>query len=583
MKPERKYEESHKAKSESAGLPGQVEISVAPEETGASDISCGHPVPPGHGASTALKVPGASLSLSVSGAAVSDDSDTTSATSLHPRGVSRSHLRRLSCFGDDEEQEINTAAAVARHLGIPFYVVDLHQAYEERILNYFRREYARGRTPNPCVKCNAEIKFGLLLAGCRQLGLEYDYFATGHYARLKYDQRTGRWQLLKAIDPTKDQSYFLSFLSQEQLARSIFPLGELTKAEVRRIARKHDLLVSDKEDSQDFYAGNYRELLSQGQPGPIKDLSGHTLGLHNGIENYTLGQRRGLGLASSGRLYVIKIEAATNTVYVGEEKDLLTSRFYIDGINWVGRIPARGETIEATVKVRYRSPELECRLIPDGSSEQNSGQKNSGNSGEGNRQFKDQDDSGQGSLDSSPGKSLSKNLNGCESNDRDRNQDKCQDRSQGNSQSKSRSRGQNEGRDDSQMSCQDDFKNNSSTRTQDSRGLPAIENPEYAGRDLKRELELRLRPELASSAKPSVFHKSASLLHRSGGERADNVQTPPACSGLPSDDLSATAVKLPSTPEAAEIVLLTPYKAITPGQVAVFYEGEAVLGAGFIR
>jgi tRNA-specific 2-thiouridylase len=149
----------------------------------------------------------------------------------------RSSRLRLSCFGDDEEQEISEAAGVAHQLGIPFYIIDLSRDYEVRILNYFRSEYAQGRTPNPCVKCNAEIKFGLLLDGCRQLGLEYDYFATGHYARVKYDEGRRRWQLLKARDAAKDQSYFLSFLSQEQLDRSLFPLGELTKSEVRHLAR----------------------------------------------------------------------------------------------------------------------------------------------------------------------------------------------------------------------------------------------------------------------------------------------------------------------------------------------------------
>ncbi|MGB9894085.1 MAG: tRNA 2-thiouridine(34) synthase MnmA, partial [Candidatus Saccharicenans sp.] len=248
--------------------------------------------------------------------------------------------------------------------GIPFQAVDLSREYEERILSYFRSEYARGRTPNPCVRCNAEIKFGLLLEGCRKLGLDYDYFATGHYARVKYDEGSGRWLLLKARDAKKDQSYFLSFLSQEQLSRSIFPIGELTKAEVRKIARENRLPVSDKEESQDFYAGDYRELLKKGKPGLIKDLKGRIIGQHEGIENYTVGQRRGLGIASGGRLYVVRIEAETNTVYVGEEKDLLTQRFNVDNINWIARLPEAGEEIEAKVKVRYKSPELECRLWP---------------------------------------------------------------------------------------------------------------------------------------------------------------------------------------------------------------------------
>jgi len=270
--------------------------------------------------------------------------------------------RKLACYGEDEAGEIKDIEAVARHLGIDFRVVDLRQEYQEHILNYFREEYARGRTPNPCVKCNAEIKFGLLLEGCRKLGLDYDYFATGHYARVKYDEGSGRWLLLKALDIHKDQSYFLSLLNQKQLSHSLFPLGELTKDEVRKIARENHLPVSDKEESQDFYAGDYRELLKKGKPGLIKDLEGRIIGQHEGIENYTVGQRRGLGIASGGRLYVVRIEAETNTVYVGEEKDLLTQKFYVDGLNWIARVPLAGEAIEATVKVRYKSPELQCRL-----------------------------------------------------------------------------------------------------------------------------------------------------------------------------------------------------------------------------
>ena len=155
--------------------------------------------------------------------------------------------RRLACFGDDEEEEIREAEAVARHIGIPFYVVDLSREYEERILSYFRNEYARGRTPNPCVRCNAEIKFGLLLEACRKLGVDYDYFATGHYARVRYEEAADRWWLLKGRDLSKDQSYFLSLLSQEQLSRAQFPIGELSKSEVRQIAREAGLPVSEKE------------------------------------------------------------------------------------------------------------------------------------------------------------------------------------------------------------------------------------------------------------------------------------------------------------------------------------------------
>lgn len=358
--------------------------------------------------------------------------------------------RRLSCFGDESEEEIREAEAVARHIGIPYYVVDLSREYEERILRYFRSEYARGRTPNPCVRCNAEIKFGLLLQGCRKLGLDYDYFATGHYARVRFEERAGRFLLLKAREPAKDQSYFLSLLNQEQLGRSLFPLGELSKVEVRKIARENNLPVSEKVESQDFYAGDYRALLPKGKPGPIKDLSGKLLGQHDGIENYTVGQRRGLGIASGGRLYVVRIEAETNTVYVGEEKDLMTQKFKVDSINWIARLPEAGEVIEARVKVRYKSPELECQLM-----------------------------------------------------------------------------------------CH--------------KSQPEIR----PGKGEKVGVEM-LIPE-----------KNISV------DAAD----------IPGADVQGADIRgadVPGLSDWAEVTLLTPYKAVTPGQVAVFYEGEVVLGAGFI-
>lgn len=417
-------------------------------------------------------------------------SSVNSATNKLDGQVNISHQgRRFACFGDDEELEIKEAEAVARQIGIPFYVVDLHQEYEERILRYFREEYARGRTPNPCVRCNAEIKFGLLLEGCRKLGLDYDYFATGHYARVRYDKRTGRWLLLKARDASKDQSYFLSLLSQEQLARALFPLGDLTKAEVRKIAREHDLPVSDKEESQDFYAGDYRELLKKGTPGPIKDLSGRILGHHNGIENYTIGQRRGLGIPSTGRLYVVRIDAATNTVYIGEEKDLLAQKFYVDYVNWIARIPASSETIEATVKVRYKSPELACHL----------------------NVFK------------SGGRVVSK----------------VSERTSGDD---TRVEGLDRSRVSGPDSEADIFKNESISKN----------------KSLKNEMKRK-----GTQAAPDSF-----------GLEAEEQTGQASHSSLIGSGIS---------PDSVEVTLLSPYKAITPGQVAVFYDGEAVLGAGFIR
>ncbi|MDI6846018.1 MAG: tRNA 2-thiouridine(34) synthase MnmA [Candidatus Saccharicenans sp.] len=413
-----------------------------------------------------------------------------------------SSFRKLACYGEDEAAEIQDVERVARHLGIEYRVVDLRREYEERILNYFRQEYARGRTPNPCVKCNAEIKFGMLLEGCRKLGLEYDYFATGHYARVTYDERSGRWLLLKARDETKDQSYFLALLSQEQLSRSLFPLGELRKSEVRRIAREHQLPVSEKEESQDFYAGDYRELLPKGKPGPIKDLSGKVLGQHEGIENYTVGQRRGLGIASGGRLYVVKIDAASNTVYVGEEKDLLTSVFFVDGLNWITRIPGAGEEIEATVKVRYKSPELACRLIAEFPA------------GAAGREMAIDKSSSQS------GEELS-----------DASQAAAKFHEQEPEQEGSRGRA----------------------------AAPSV-RAEPAGSEGQRSGLLEddgRRNEKAQEAKSSGQSSRA---------------------GRQTSDYGAGLV-----PRTARVVLLTPYKAITPGQVAVFYEGETVLGAGFIR
>ncbi len=389
--------------------------------------------------------------------------------------------RRLACFGDNEEEEIREAEAVARHIGIPFYVVDLSREYEERILSYFKSEYARGRTPNPCVRCNAEIKFGLLLEACRKLGVDYDYFATGHYARARYEEAAGRWWLLKGRDLSKDQSYFLSLLSQEQLSRALFPLGELSKSEVREIAREAGLPVSDKEESQDFYAGDYRELLRPGKPGYIKDLSGRVLREHDGIENFTIGQRRGLGVSSTGRLYVVKIEPETGTVYVGEEKDLLTKRFRVEGVNWIARVPQAGEEVEATVKVRYKSPELNCRIVTGAAREAGEVEAESGEA-----------EAREMEADVAGGGNKSKT-------DSDRKGQRVKLTGQANA----------------------------------------------AGRVAEAKKILEGTPEGAESAR-------------------------------------VEAASLAEAVSEVEVVLLSPYKAITPGQVAVFYDGEVVLGAGFI-
>lgn len=269
---------------------------------------------------------------------------------------------RTACYGGDEGLDLADAEAVARVLGIDFHVIDLTREYEDRVLGYLRSEYAAGRTPNPCVRCNAELKFGLLVEACARAGLEFDNFATGHYARVRFDPACGRYLVLKAADRAKDQSYFLTLLNQEQLARALFPLGGRTKREVRRLAEEHGLPVSGKRESQDFYAGDYRDLLDKGKPGAVVDTRGNVVGSHSGIENFTVGQRKGLDISSGGRLYVVGIDPAANTVVVGGEEDLMKQVFRVEGINWIAAPPAA--EFECLVRVRYRSPEVGCRVAP---------------------------------------------------------------------------------------------------------------------------------------------------------------------------------------------------------------------------
>ncbi|MCK5201256.1 MAG: tRNA 2-thiouridine(34) synthase MnmA, partial [Spirochaetales bacterium] len=204
---------------------------------------------------------------------------------------------RPACFGGDEQEEINAARKVTETLGIPFHVIDLTKEYEEIVLNFFRSEYLAGRTPNPCIKCNQQLKFQLLIDKSKILQ-DFTFFATGHYARVEFNSMTNRYLLKRAEYIKKDQSYFLSQLTQNQLSRVMFPLGELTKLEVREIAAKYKLPTSDKEESQDFFSGDYKDLFENLPPkGDIVDGSGKILGRHSGIISYTIGQRKGLGIS----------------------------------------------------------------------------------------------------------------------------------------------------------------------------------------------------------------------------------------------------------------------------------------------
>ncbi len=233
---------------------------------------------------------------------------------------------RNACFGPGEKEDLEEAQRLCDELNIPFYVFDCVEDYEKIVLSNFKEEYLSGRTPNPCILCNSLVKLGALPEMARQRGLEFDRFATGHYAKIEFDPKNGRYLLKKAADDEKDQSYFLYRLKQEQLARLMFPLGSYKKEETRKIARDSGLKVFDKKDSQDFYSGNYNELLCiKGKKGNIITKQGEILGTHDGIWNYTIGQRKGLCISYPEPLYVIDLDKENNRVIVGIKDDTYSS------------------------------------------------------------------------------------------------------------------------------------------------------------------------------------------------------------------------------------------------------------------
>lgn len=258
-------------------------------------------------------------------------------------------------------QAVTDARAVAHKLGIPYYLIDEAADFQKQVITYFAEEYKAGRTPNPCVVCNERLKFGNLIQRARQLGAEC--IATGHFARIEKSPGGGRHLLKRGRDPRKDQSYFLFSLRQDQLARAIFPLGELTKSDTREIARENHLKTADKEESMEICFvpdkdyGKFLQAarLVQKHQGEIVDLHGRVLGHHDGIEFYTIGQRKGLGISSPKPLYVIDLDAAKNRVIVGEESALDRDEFQIERCNWIpfDRPPA---FLEVTAKIRYNHP-----------------------------------------------------------------------------------------------------------------------------------------------------------------------------------------------------------------------------------
>jgi len=264
-------------------------------------------------------------------------------------------------------EEVEDARRVCQVLDIPFYVLNFEPQFQTYVVDYFCQEYLRGRTPNPCLACNKWIKFDFLLN--RALTLGADYMATGHYARI--ERRDGRYALLKAIDSAKDQSYVLYNLGQRELEHLLFPLGERTKSEARRVAQEMGLPVWDKAESQEICFvtnGDYHDFLTERrltQPGDIVNTEGKVLGKHSGIGFYTVGQRRGLGLVAHKPLYVLSIEPDSNRVVVGSNEQLLCSELVASDVSYVSGEPPC-EPKDVTAKIRYKSPETKATLYHQG-------------------------------------------------------------------------------------------------------------------------------------------------------------------------------------------------------------------------
>ncbi len=271
--------------------------------------------------------------------------------------------------------DVYDARRVAEELAFPFYVLNLEREFERDVVQPFVASYLSGETPIPCVSCNSRLKFASLDRLAASLGCEK--VATGHYARVEYDPTTDRYRLLRGRNLQKDQSYFLWELTQDQLSRALFPLGEMSKPEVRDVARHHDLAVAEKQESQEIcfvpdgdYAGFIdRYLEAEGavdripMEGDFIDSLGQTIGKHGGIHRYTIGQRRGIGIAAERPLYVTSIDVATNRVVVGSTDELLGGELTAMGVNWIALDGPR-EPVRAEVRVRYRHEAAPATITP---------------------------------------------------------------------------------------------------------------------------------------------------------------------------------------------------------------------------
>ena len=346
-------------------------------------------------ASGAIAASAATVAVAMSGGV---DSSTVAAI-LHERGQSIVGLtmqlwnqRRLpELQGDGPKQhrccsldDVYDARRVADHLNIPFYVINFERAFEQTVVRPFVDDYLAGRTPIPCTRCNNDVKFEQLLVTARQIGASK--IATGHYARVRFNAETNRYELLRALDDSKDQTYFLFGLTQAQLARAEFPLGEMTKQEVRALARRLAVPVAEKPESQEICfvpSGGYVRFIESylqeqgtapdadsnarklGEPGDIVTTSGQALGRHHGLHNYTVGQRSGLGVAVGRPIYVVALDRETNRLIVGDDSELRSSVCEVRDVNWIPFEPP-ATPVRASVRIRNRHEPAEAEITPLG-------------------------------------------------------------------------------------------------------------------------------------------------------------------------------------------------------------------------
>lgn len=264
---------------------------------------------------------------------------------------------------------VDDARRVADKMAMPFYVLNFKEPFRAQVVDYFVAEYRRGRTPNPCIACNRYMKFDLLLK--KAFELEAWYIATGHYARVEYDDSIKRFRLKKAKDAGKDQTYTLYNLSQEQLAHTLFPLGGYQKSEVRAMAAGYGLAVADKPDSQEICFipdDDYKRFLREetdmkSEPGPILDVKGNRLGTHDGLANYTVGQRKGLGIAVGRPVFVVRLDVENNSLIVGDDRDVFSRALVAEDLNFV-LIDTLQEARRVKAKIRYHAQEVPATLLP---------------------------------------------------------------------------------------------------------------------------------------------------------------------------------------------------------------------------